>query len=137
MFNFYFQARYNFYYKIRCTKLKVRASNIYNILYLFFQYINTKSTLSSLENVLIHFLKFIYIPHYNDNSNDIPEAFSPYRCTSDMKHNHTHFHELEEKTYNQNFQYPTISENTEIQLTPVDQCCQDQTPPSPSVTSLI
>ena len=46
-----------------------------------------------------------------------------------MDKNHTHFHKLEEKTYYQNFQYPVTSEYTEIQLTHVDQCGQDQTPP--------
>ena len=64
-------------------------------------------------------------------------------CTSDMEPNYTHSQtrNIQKKStrrikaFNQNFQYPTTSENTEIQLTHLDQCGPDQTPLPPGTTS--
>ena len=64
--------------------------------------------------------------------------------TSDMERNHTYFHTLGDKTspnkkmnknMQSNFRYPTTSEYTEIQLTSMDQCGQDQTPSSSGTAS--
>ena len=74
--------------------------------------------------------------NYNNNNNNILEACSPFGGTSDMEHIHTTYHtpptttKTKTKThsvqkdkikpYIQHLRYPYISENTEIQLTPVD-----------------
>ena len=88
----------------------------------------------------------ILLYYYNNN---IPEACSPFGGSSDMEYIHTTYHtplkttktnsvqKDKIKPHIQHLRYPYTSENTKIQLTPVDKLGQDQTSLSPSVTSIL
>ena len=74
----------------------------------------------------------------NYNNNNIPEIFSPIGGTSDMEHIHSAIHTPEATTkIKTNSVQKDTSDNTEIQLTPVDKFGQDQTSLAPSVTSIL
>ena len=79
-------------------------------------------------------------------NNNIPEVISSFGGISDMEHNLSHTINTQKQTsskkiqikpYIHHLRYPHTSENTEIQLTPIDKLGQDQTSLSPRVTSIL